>query len=90
MDLSGSDWKLLSSLLPADWRRLAAETGALKGLRKDKSAAALLRTLLIHLAGGCSLRQTADCPADRKDPSPRRSPFPLGLRPAPALPQPLA
>ena len=58
MDLTGSDWKLLSSLLPEDWERLAAETGALKGLRKDKSADALLRTLLIHLANGCSLRHT--------------------------------
>lgn len=52
------DWDLLSSLLPGNWRRLAVETEALKGLRKDKSADALLRTLLIHLACGCSLRKT--------------------------------
>jgi len=52
------DWKLLSSFFPADWRKLAASTEALKGLRKDKSEDALLRTLLIHLAGGFSLRET--------------------------------
>ena len=38
---------------------MAAETGALKGLRKDKSADNLLRTLLIHLGCGRSLRETA-------------------------------
>lgn len=52
------DWKLLTSFFPADWRELAASTNALKGLRKDKSEEALLRTLLIHLAGGFSLRET--------------------------------
>jgi len=52
------DWKLLTSFFPADWRKLAASTEALKGLRKDKSEDALLRTLLIHLAGGFSLRET--------------------------------
>ena len=53
------DWELLSSFLPSDWREQAAIHGALKGLRKDKSADALLRTLLIHLACGHSLRETA-------------------------------
>jgi len=52
------DWKLLTSFFPDNWRELAATTSALKGLRKDKSEDALLRTLLIHLAGGCSLRET--------------------------------
>ena len=52
------DWNLLTSFFPADWRELAASTNALKGLRKDKSEDALLRTLLIHLAGGFSLRET--------------------------------
>ena len=52
------DWKLLTSFFPADWRELATSTSALKGLRKDKSEDALLRTLLIHLAGGFSLRET--------------------------------
>ena len=53
------DWPVLTSLFPADWRALAARCGALKGLRKDKSADTLLRTLLLHVAGGHSLRETA-------------------------------
>lgn len=53
------DWPLLLSFLPENWRELAAETGALKGLRKDKSAENLLRTLFIHLGCGYSLRETA-------------------------------
>ena len=52
------DWDLLVSFLPSEWRELAKETGALKGLRKDKSVDNLLRTLLIHIwaiwaAGTC-------------------------------------
>lgn len=53
------DWDLLVTFLPANWRELAAETGALKGLRKDKSVDNLLRVLLIHLGCGYSLRETA-------------------------------
>ena len=52
------DWELLLSFLPSDWQGLAHDTGALKGLRKDKSAENLLRTLLIHLGCGHSLRET--------------------------------
>ena len=52
------DWELLLLFLPSDWRGLAHDTGALKGLRKDKSAENLLRTLLIHLGCGHSLRET--------------------------------
>ena len=59
MEMADRDWELLSSLLPVNWRELAAETGALKGLRKDKSADNLLRTLLIHPGCGRSLRETA-------------------------------
>ena len=52
------DWDVVASFLPEGWRELAETTGALKGLRKDKSAEALLRTLLLHLACGHSLRET--------------------------------
>ena len=52
------DWWLLVSFLPSNWRELAASTGALKGLRKDKSAENLLRVLLLHLGCGHSLRET--------------------------------
>ena len=58
MEMADRDWELLSSLLPGNWRELAVETDALKGLRKDKSADGLLRTLMIHLGGGHSLRET--------------------------------
>ena len=53
------DWKVLVSFLPADWERLAIRTDALKGLRRNKSAEQYLRTLLIHLACGDPLRETA-------------------------------
>ncbi len=52
------DWKVLRSFFPSDWRELALQTNALKGLRKDKSEENLLRTLLIHLGCGYSLRET--------------------------------
>ena len=52
------DWKVLTTFFPEGWRELAESTNALKGLRKAKSVDALLRTMLIHLAGGFSLRET--------------------------------
>lgn len=55
------DWTVLTTLFPTDWKELALSTGALKGLRKDKSADNLLRTLLIHLGCGYSLRETVVC-----------------------------
>jgi hypothetical protein len=53
------DWSLLASFFPENWRDSARETSALKGLRQDKSEENFLRTLLIHLACGYSLRETA-------------------------------
>lgn len=52
------DWDLLMSFFPPDWKAIAARTGALKGLRQDKLEENYLRTLLIHLGGGLSLRDT--------------------------------
>jgi len=54
----GEDWRVLLSFLPSNWRELAVSSGALRGLRKDKSPESLLRTLLIHLGCGHSLRET--------------------------------
>ena len=54
----GEDWELLMSFFPADWRRQAQSSGALKGLRQDKSAESYLRVLLLHLGCGFSLRET--------------------------------
>lgn len=53
------DWDLLISFFPSDWKASALRTGALKGLRQDKSEENYLRTLLLHLGGGFSLRETA-------------------------------
>src|SRR5215472_12420677 len=39
------DWDLLLSFFPSDWMTLAGRSGALKGLRQDKSAENLLRVL---------------------------------------------
>ena len=52
------DWAVLMSFLPEHWRELASETGALKGLRKDKSVESLLRVLLLHVGCGHSLRES--------------------------------
>lgn len=52
------DWQTLLSFLPSDWRGMARTTGALLRARKF-TPESLLRTLLIHLADGCSLRETA-------------------------------
>ena len=46
------DWELLVSFLPANWRDLAAETGALNGLRKNKSAEDLLADRGYSMARG--------------------------------------
>lgn len=53
------DWDLLKTFLPSGWEGLAESSGALKGLRKDRSAGTLLRVLLLHLGCGHSLRETA-------------------------------
>jgi hypothetical protein len=55
-----SDWSLLTRFLPSGWEGKARELGALRRSgRKFCSSEALLRTLLIHLALGCSLKETA-------------------------------
>lgn len=53
------DWPVLLSFFPENWEEMASETGALKGLRKDKDAENYLRTLLLHVGCGHSLRETA-------------------------------
>lgn len=53
------DWEPLPGFLPPGWDALASGSGALKGLRKDRSAENLLRGLLRHLGCGHSRRATA-------------------------------
>jgi|WetSurMetagenome_2_1015567.scaffolds.fasta_scaffold225894_1 hypothetical protein len=54
-----SDWEVLLTFFPEGWQSKAKELGALRRCRKFAESEALVRTLLIHLADGCSLRETA-------------------------------
>lgn len=53
------DWQVLMSMFPKDWVEQASAAGAIKGLRKDKAAENYLRTLMIHVGCGYSLRETS-------------------------------
>jgi hypothetical protein len=56
----GEDWDVVIQMLPAGWEAKATELGAVRRqLRGFASVGAMLRVLLIHLADGCSLRETA-------------------------------
>lgn len=58
INAAGEDWDLLRSFFPPDWEELAVSSGAIKGLRQDKSPESCLRVLLMHLGCGFSLRET--------------------------------
>ena len=58
MSMTEENWKVLTSLLPAGWRQMAWKTGAVRRLRGFASPDALLRTLMLHIAQGYSLRET--------------------------------
>lgn len=53
------DWGVVTAMLPTDWQSKAKELGAVRRLRGFASVEAMLRVMLIHLADGCSLRETA-------------------------------
>jgi hypothetical protein len=53
------NWPVLLSLLPAEWAEMAAQSGAVERLRGFASIEAVLRTLLLHVGRGYSLRETA-------------------------------
>jgi hypothetical protein len=53
------DWQIVLRVLPLGWQDKARELRALRRYREFPDAATLLRVLLIHLADGCSLRETA-------------------------------
>jgi len=53
------DWAVVTGYLPEGWQDEARSLKALQRARGFESAEALLRTLFIHLAEGCSLRETA-------------------------------
>jgi hypothetical protein len=53
------DWHVLETMFPNNWRELAKETGSLvRKLRNFKDEEAVMRTLLLHVANGYSLRET--------------------------------
>lgn len=53
------DWSAVLTYLPDDWEEMARKLGAFTRARGFSSPEALLRTLFIHLAEGCSLRETS-------------------------------
>lgn len=53
------DWQVLLGLFPSGWQALGRQTGAVTRLRGFNSLEALLRTLLLHVGCGWSLRETA-------------------------------
>src|SRR6266496_4987339 len=59
MQVLDENWKLLLNLLPSGWEQQAVLSGASERLRGFASASDLLRTLLLHVGRGYSLRETA-------------------------------
>lgn len=53
------DWELVKRLLPEQWEQKARELGAFRRGREIADPSTLLRVMLIHLAQGCGLRETA-------------------------------
>lgn len=52
------NWMVLASLFPRGWQEIALQSGAVERLRGFRSPDVLLRTLLLHVARGYSLRET--------------------------------
>src|SRR5580693_9049056 len=59
MGIGDEDWAVLRSMFPKGWEEEAETSGALSRMRGFESADALLRTILLHVARGYSLRETA-------------------------------
>jgi hypothetical protein len=53
------EWQLVRRLLPQGWEDKAKELGAIRRLRGIPSVEMALRVLLMHLADGCSLKETS-------------------------------
>jgi hypothetical protein len=56
---ANEDWDVLMGLFTAGWQQEAIRTGAIERLRGFSSADMLLRTLLLHVGNGFSLRETS-------------------------------
>lgn len=59
LDELQEDWEVIERVLPTGWQDKAKELRALFIPKEFKDASTLLRVMLIHLSGGCSLRETA-------------------------------
>lgn len=53
------DWQVICRFLPPGWEEAARRLGAMHRARGIPNAEVLLRVLLVHLADGCSLKETA-------------------------------
>ena len=58
MRIVKENWEVLTSLFPAGWQQMAWQSGAVERLRGLASPDVLLRTLMLHVARGYSLRET--------------------------------
>jgi hypothetical protein len=58
-DLALENWEVLCTFLPRGWDEMARTSGALRRARDIPDAGSLLRLLLIHVANGYSLVETA-------------------------------
>ena len=59
MTIAEENWSVMASLFPEGWQEMALQSGAFERLREFPSPGALLRTLLLHVGRGYSLRETA-------------------------------
>ena len=59
INVTDESWRVLLSLLPPDWAQQASRSGAIARLRGFDSTEAVLRTLLLHVGKGYSMRETA-------------------------------
>jgi hypothetical protein len=57
--LATENWAILCTFLPKGWKEMARNTGALRRARDIPDAESLLRVLLMHVANGYSLAETA-------------------------------
>lgn len=58
-DMLDHEWSILAELLPSGWREAARDLGAIRRERNVSDPDALLRLILLHVAGGLSLVQAS-------------------------------
>src|SRR6266480_1757446 len=74
MRIAEENWKVLASLFPLRRQQIAWPSGAIERLRGFPSPDTLLRTLLLHVARGYSLRETLYALSRRTGPTFRMLP----------------